>query len=365
MSAAPCERTPEPQVFRAQCANEIEKLDRQLAATKYRRGLHISWTIARQYNVAANSWGVGHTVAVMLQLHALCRRLRRYCYVGPLYDTEYDVYFGYANGESWVPELMELDRYPRATASGPSRGCSSNASFCLKVGCDQSCAGTPLSGSASFFAQLYRTLAAHDDQPLLELNIKGWMPMAAAEFGACANTDSVGPLCSVPRSSDTPATVCFNRYVTDPRRPNRPALKRLAATPAPSIAVHLRTGFADADDETIRLVPPDPAASARWVAAACGSSRPFADGQPRFLLSDSPGLVSHLTGTHAHLSANPRSKRQAPASRNWRAPLASKAATYDDLVVAGMATELQVAPQRVLVNWRPGMRNSRTQHRSW
>lgn len=209
----------------------------------------------------------------------------------------------------------------------------------VRMDCDLSCATAP---PESFVSEARRALLARDEQPFLELRVKGFIPMAPAglNYGALPAR----------------ATACVNRYVTTPRRPNRPVLKRFAASPAPALALHLRTGFADVDDATHRLVPPDRAATARWVRAACGPS-PFSDGKQRYILSDSQGLVRHLTDMHGHLVAN-HARRQT-STRSWRVPLGPKAAAYDDLVVAGMATELQVAPQQVLVHWRPGQTEQR------
>ena len=47
-----------------------------------------------------NLVGAGHMMPVLYRIHALCFQLRRRCHLR-LYDTSYDKYFGFANGERW------------------------------------------------------------------------------------------------------------------------------------------------------------------------------------------------------------------------------------------------------------------------
>ena len=48
----------------------------------------------------------------LYRIHALCLRLHRYCYV-KLFDTEFDKYFGYADGKPWGVNEVELASYSR------------------------------------------------------------------------------------------------------------------------------------------------------------------------------------------------------------------------------------------------------------
>ena len=75
-------------MFRSRCAPHIAQRNTELASLRHKRGLEIKWVASPRVDVFTNS-GVLVTLPVACQLHALCRRLRRFCYVS-LYDTGFD-----------------------------------------------------------------------------------------------------------------------------------------------------------------------------------------------------------------------------------------------------------------------------------
>ena len=98
--------------FRSRCASHVAARDAELATQRHKRGLYIQWSASPKHGVFTNLWGAGHTLPVACRLHQLCRRVRRFCYIS-IYDTSFEDYFGYANGESWKPQRPELIRYTR------------------------------------------------------------------------------------------------------------------------------------------------------------------------------------------------------------------------------------------------------------
>merc|ERR1712087_298518 len=97
----PCETNSEETVFRAVCAAEISAYDALLEQLRTSpRGLEIEWKADPKLHIWGNHFGAGHTLPVIYRLHALCFKLRRRCHIR-LYDTDYDEYFRYANGEGW------------------------------------------------------------------------------------------------------------------------------------------------------------------------------------------------------------------------------------------------------------------------
>ena len=100
---------------------------------------------------------------------------------------------------------------------------------------------------------------AHNATALLRVRIGGYLPRPAEMLRR--------------HEAAAPPDACLSRYVTEPRFPARP---RLADTPAATTAVHLRTGFADAED-AMAAGCASAAGTACWVRAACGDD-PFGDG---------------------------------------------------------------------------------------
>ena len=105
----------EAHAFRTQCASAIAGYDEALAQARYRHALIIEWEPSKRLGVYAGTWGVGHMLTLAYRLHAMCFRLRRYCYL-QLFDSAYEDYFTYANEErwSWKASDVEMQNYPGA-----------------------------------------------------------------------------------------------------------------------------------------------------------------------------------------------------------------------------------------------------------
>ena len=71
------------------------------------RALFIQW---RLRSGLQNQLGVGHMLLAACRLHALCFRVRRYCYL-ELYDLELEDYFSFAHGGRWKWSGGEAARY--------------------------------------------------------------------------------------------------------------------------------------------------------------------------------------------------------------------------------------------------------------
>jgi hypothetical protein len=144
---------------------------------------------------------------------------------------------------------------------------------------------------------------------------------------------------------------CLCRYVTQPRwRRRHLALLQVAA---PTV-LHMRTGFADADDAVVSTVAPDPSRTSAWIKASCGTAVPFADGARRVALSDSPGLLRFLSMAHPrHVNVNPRVANMTRRSlRTWgfSSSVTENEMVYaalDDVVLIGLGDKLHIAPQRI------------------
>ena len=113
---ADCATHSEAEVFRSRCASHIAQRDAELASLRHKRGLEIKWMASPKVGVFTNLWGAGHTLPVVCQLHALCRRLRRVCYLS-LYDTLFDEYFGFANGMACSSSARRIRPASRSRSS--------------------------------------------------------------------------------------------------------------------------------------------------------------------------------------------------------------------------------------------------------
>jgi hypothetical protein len=222
--------------FRSRCAATIAQLDVLLNETRFQRGLVIDWKPHARLGIPFNTWGVGHMLTLAYRLHAMCFRLRRYCYLR-LYDSGYEEYFTFTNGWEWaIPGRRLLRRY--AAMSDWQH---------LRMNCSQ--------------AQIHRQYVENElepalvgqEAPLIVLEIIGWIPFEPTVSTFVAAT---GPLQGIVTASlmRTPAALhrvpgldpCVCRYVTEP-----PAARQLEARARPT-SVHLRTGFADVDDSVAR-----------------------------------------------------------------------------------------------------------------
>ena len=327
--------------FRSRCAPHVAARDAELKAQRHKRGLYIQWSASPKLGVFTNLWGAGHTLPAACRLHQLCRRVRRFCYIS-IYDTSFEDYFGYANGLAWKPQRRELIRYTD----------NDQKKATLTFNCNSS-RHNAAKHEPFIEGELLRAIEAADDAALVKVTIRGWLPM----------TD-VLPYTRAHLPEEESQCAC--RYVTEPLHKQRPALARWlygrgsggaggaggsgsggggADSLAQATALHLRTGFADMSSALVLGLRADAAATARYVAAACGPD-PFGDGALRFVMSDSPGLLRHLRARYPHVHANEPPENT--TTRSWFTTLDVKFAAYDDLVVAGAAARLQVAPQQRL-----------------
>ena len=223
--APPCEVLEEERVFRSVCAAEVAAFDSVLQA---RRGLEIVWMADKRLFLWENMMGVGHALPMIIRLHALCFSLRRRCHI-KLYDTEYDQYFQYANGEGWGPSTS-LDVYANVT-----EWLRFDVPIDHKlqewrdvVGASAMRRQRPVL-SARIIEGRLRALVAPLPHALVRVQAHGWMPPS---YGV----HRVRP--SLPLVTLVQPSTCLARYVTQPRVPPR---HREARWP-PSIALHLRTG---------------------------------------------------------------------------------------------------------------------------
>lgn len=193
---------------------------------------------------------------------------------------------------------------------------------------------------------------------------------------------------------------CSFRYLTSPNRAAFASSLALSETvAAPPTAVHLRTSFADAWNESGLLLrygaplstKPSAAAASHWLDAACPSTSARAGGSgggggtwletiDANFFSDSPGLIRELqrrrrgramsgrTSSSSSRGESGSSRRDDSGdegggsgcevgssdaelslnemtTRSWNAPAAATRKALADLVIAGLSTHLYVAPQ--------------------
>lgn len=340
-------------VFRAHCGSKVEQWDAMRRLLRGRRGLVLRWHALFGKSAGSHGIGTGHLLEVAFRMHALCLMLRRYCYV-ELYDTEYQVYFGYADGQSWAPEPQELLLY--RTHHHIQFNTSDHATELLRN-------------------HLYEALAApaynqHDG--LLDVSIRGAVPLFREENTATMDTLSMsGAMDShIPNPSDANLhrirglDPCHCRYVTQPRLTDR-----MLRTSFPRHAVHLRSGLADAPprEHLIRWSadsahrsgtkpPPREETARRWARAACeglGGNASASEAvmlwrEPVFVVSDSPSLVRALRELAPASIVTLEYEQQGGSTRSWDADREAKFRALDALVATGRASTLYVTPQQLL-----------------
>ena len=322
-------------IFRTRCAVQIAEVETLHAATKGRLALSFTWHVKPKLLYWYNNVGVGKTLDVALRLHRLCYELRRFCYLS-LYDAELEHYFGYASGASWALSKTELAAYGTRQV----------------VSMDLNKTHASRERGDAAMATLRGAIEAaikQNDAALIDVHVYGWLPQVW--LGHDAHSVRKAPL-----ARDR----CLARYVTEPLLKGR--YRSLQQRAAPT-AVHLRTGFADAHDIVVQSVDPSPSSARLWATAACGE-RPFSDGHPRFIMSDSPGLLRQLESlprcttvaptadagvaatseTCARIGVGGRGLNSA-STRTWNTNRAAKFIAFDDIVLAGLAESLHVAPQ--------------------
>ena len=338
--------------LRTRCGPSVERWRAQQNHSRYKRGLVISWRT--RIGAPPPEWGIGKLLLLAYRLHTLClERWRRYCYLS-LYDSALDAYFGYHGGSSasaverWSPIPRELARYPAPHVELTINHSWKDHRFVENT--------------------LVPTLLDHDDVSLVVVHIFGvflhgflGLPAEQAAKPIPPSTATLGRL---------PYDPCLCRYVPEPLES-----AHLATRGAP-IAIHLRTGYADASARAIRRQPSRAEATARWVRAACGTDSPlrFAAevGVPQLVITDSPGLLRHLAARHPTIlrpgsalngskcdsharsgrrgtstSVGHRMSRPSPwPSRSWGTCWQIKRDALDDIVAASQAHTLYMVPQR-------------------
>ena len=336
----------EQRAFHEQCATEIKQYDSLLAKADGKRGLRISWLTGRW----GNQMGAGHVMPLLYWIHELCFRLERHCHTD-LDDSGLSRYFRYAGeaNRSWAEDKYLLERYPRPWG------------VMQEVQLEDDSAGRAVPLDVLFRERLFSQLA-NRNEPLLRLKIIGRFPeselprMRSASLDACVNgTRSYGAQRIAKYAMPTP---CLCRYVTEPWVP--PA--HLTGAP---VAMHMRTGYADLSDAVLSGVRTDLKAQEKWFEASCGADPFGGDARRRYLLTDAPGLALALqqrfpervvSGVSAAEYAGRSIEQTRAATRSWKAPPEVHRQVYDDIVVAGWSSELQVATQRTAdrnqLRWR-------------
>ena len=179
--------------------------------------------------------------------------------------------------------------------------------------------------------------------------------MRSASLDACVNgTRSYGAQRIAKYAMPTP---CLCRYVTELRVP--PAHHGRAGSNAH--ADRLRRPL----DAVLSGVRTDLKAQQKWFEASCGADPFGGDARKRYLLTDAPGLALALqqrfpervvSGVSAAEYAGRSIEQTRAATRSWKAPPEVHRQVYDDIVVAGWSSELQVATQRTAdrnqLRWR-------------
>ena len=153
-------------MFQQRCGKLLHSWRAQRQAQRYSRGLVLRFRELKPFVV--NNWGIGHQLLALYQLHELCLRTRRYCYIS-LYDVGLERYFGYAAGdgirdnigvkaaETWDPEAAdELSRYPSRQSFAINCSIYERRGFIERV--------------------MLPLVRSHDTSALLEINVSGYLP---------------------------------------------------------------------------------------------------------------------------------------------------------------------------------------------
>ena len=342
LSASMCD---DEKAFRAHCHKQLTTWDTRLASSHHHRGLAIRWEPHAPFGIHQNSWGVGHLLIVVFRLHALCLKLQRMCYID-MYGEKIASYFTYADKKRthWAfPRRSERAKY----------GHSSNRTHYCNTSCAASRFAPSEDGAPGYYQQLHEALRG-ETAPLLFLTIKGFIPFEPPNDQLLQRLPNAT---NPQRHRPTGLDPCLARWVSQPTRGRPPPLHSGVPGQLPSVAVHMRTGFADAQPGPLLSVPSSTVAATAWAAAACD---PFP--AARFVMSDAPGLLRGLRVRQPELivahgegaRARGTSATTTFTTRSW-GPESIRAlhAVLDDVVTAGSCTELEVAtPRRLTVKRR-------------
>ena len=174
-------------------------------------------------------WGHGHIVSAVYYLTHICRQLQRYCYL-QFYETEMGQLLGYADGNTWDPTDEELALYPNRT------------NLVFNVPSDQLLDALSPQRNSSF-ALICVTMKLFSSLPYLSTRYIPYMPWDRSNLLATSAIVRLGR--------------CFARFVTEPR-----VSLELAS---PVTVYHMRTGFADFDDNALKHHPRDSSIAREWV----------------------------------------------------------------------------------------------------
>ena len=318
MRDGPCAgNNSEADVFRERCGTKVANWDALRRRWRRTRGLAIRWHPSRRRSpgaLYANLHGAGQLLGLVYRLHSLCMRVQRNCYVS-LFDTRFEHYFGYADGTVWAPTRKALGRY--------------NSTAAITLECSRA------SKDKNFIEWTLEAAVqgADQDAALITVDVFGWVPL----YGIDRNQSEV--------LKAPPVDPCLSRYVTALRDGVR--YRKLLQLASP-MAVHLRTGFADAVDGMIGSVIADDRAADDWLSAACRSTEPFGGQQRVYVLSDSAGLLRSIARHALHSSVRMRADT-APRNQSsrswWTTNVEQQFEVLDDMVIAGLSNVLSVAPQ--------------------
>jgi hypothetical protein len=303
-------------VYHNRCDPTIRNLTGDLEKWRYKRGLVV-------YFQGRNWWGLGHTIPATIDIHRVCRVLRRFCYIS-MYEMRLGKLFGYGNGLSWHPERSELEQY------------GSNVTVryfpLYKEFLDKA---QELDNHSLIIVHSYKPVDA-------ATNLRTWkysdLPLPPERSATqIADLWKAGVLWKNRRTLPPAGmTRCFARFVTYERF-------QCARATAPTV-YHLRTGFADVVDTELRKRAPvrNFTAIGQWLNLSC----PSLHLEPKVhVISDSPGVVAFyksLWGTE--LTAEERRASNSP-TRSWSskgAPTSLETQTEiaQDICVASSAEEI-------------------------
>ena len=306
----------EEKVYRNRCQKQHNRYARSLAKAYGKRGAYFHFP-------GTSEWGLGHSLSMVYLLHDVCMRANRACHIklcahsssnirppstaarlnslaARADDMELHKFFGYRGGASWCPPRAEcgyqLDKAQNMSLLPETFSWDSDSDI------DQ------------LVEHLRNSLA-----PLVNITSLASMSFQAERFLPAFPWDG-------PSDGGNPRlTRCFNAFVTEPRfHPVPPP------SPKQRVTYHLRTSFADVDDEML------PARghrneTAAWARAACGGRDRLPKGT--HVMSDSPGLTEQL-------GRKPAQPARLQGSRNWNSSHETKKMVATDAVIAGRSLHL-------------------------
>ena len=294
---------------------------------RYQRGLFIKLE-------GGSIWGLGKVLPNVFILHEICRLLCRFCYV-EAWDMKLHKLMGYASDDlSWgPPEGWEIAKYLRSPGTGTS---SRREPLQLNLG--------HVSVFKNFGTWLKQELmkAPYADAPYVEVRtacpprfsfrlffapvLNDLLPSieasSAPAVGALAGKPSGGSKAAEPNQTRMsggsfglqPPSRCFMRFVTEPvfdvlafTKLHRPA----------RTALHLRTGYADIQDNVLDGLSSkavDSHTMMHWLDTACPSVATLKPEDRRarhYLLSDATELRKFWNGEDSETS------NQLQSSRSW------------------------------------------------